>query len=412
MKVWKRLSGALLTASLLTGPSLLMPIAQADTPNIDKSVVVVGMEWTGVFRLPDDTDGTMRWSKEVSISGHCTGFFVGTSGEIATAGHCVSEEGIKSDLAWKLLDTYGTANMDLPTWHKRLMDSDVRASADGPPLLDGRVVEVVQPQDVDGVVTKLTTVQVVGWREFADGDVALLRIPNMSKPTPALEISDKQPAVGDEITSIGFPGSVADLVDVSRLRPSNKRGTVSSIQSTEKGVSVIEIDADVSKGMSGGPAINAAGEVVGLNSFGNADEPQSFNFITDGGDLKKFLISNGVTLAGPTEPTGPSHGTQSSQAEAETAGGGFSVPPWAWVVALIVVAGIIGAIAMAAKRRNPASARPAQVFSSDYPQQPYQQPYQQHTAPVTAQLPPACPGCGRAVPPDAAFCQGCGYSLS
>ena len=54
------------------------------------------------------------------------------------------------------------------------------------------------------------------------------------------------------------------------------------------------MNADISGGMSGGPTVNANGEVIGVNSFTISGEEQAFNFITDTRDLNRFLQQNGV----------------------------------------------------------------------------------------------------------------------
>jgi len=69
---------------------------------------------------------------------------------------------------------------------------------------------------------------------------------------------------------------------------------VSSRHISERGVAGLEVNADISGGMSGGPTVNANGEVIGVNSFTISGEEQAFNFITDTRDLNRFLQQNGV----------------------------------------------------------------------------------------------------------------------
>src|SRR5690606_18207623 len=92
--------------------------------------------------------------------------------------------------------------------------------------------------------------------------------------------------------------SPVEVLQDSRLRPSNTSGTITA-QQFRQGVPVYQVNADLGGGMSGGPTLNARGEVLGVNSqmtvpfFG-----QNFNVITDTGMLREFL-------RGPTAPPPP-----------------------------------------------------------------------------------------------------------
>lgn len=56
-------------------------------------------------------------------------------------------------------------------------------------------------------------------------------------------------------------------------------------------MSVYEIDAAVSQGMSGGPTVNYQGEVVGTNSFKPPEEDQRFNFVSQIARVHELLAS-------------------------------------------------------------------------------------------------------------------------
>jgi S1-C subfamily serine protease len=96
------------------------------------------------------------------------------------------------------------------------------------------------------------------------------------------------------VTCIGFPAVISDVVDRTTLnRASFKPGSVSSKQTLPTGAPVTEVSADLAPGMSGGPAVNSAAEVVGINSAG-VGTSGGFNFVTDTDDLRLFLHRNGV----------------------------------------------------------------------------------------------------------------------
>jgi serine protease Do len=99
------------------------------------------------------------------------------------------------------------------------------------------------------------TATVVGMDERHD--IAVLRIPATNLPTLLLGNSQVV-EVGEEVRAFGFPLARA-------LGPSVKvtRGTVSGIDTTAV-PPLLQIDATVNPGSSGGPLINAQGEVIGV----------------------------------------------------------------------------------------------------------------------------------------------------
>ncbi len=117
-----------------------------------------------------------------------------------------------------------------------------------------RTVQVVQPPAVEGaVITDPITVQVVDHQPFADGDLALLEANGLPEATPAPPIAEEPAAIGDPLTAIGLPDTVAAVTDVTRIRASFTSGTASSSQVSPDGVAGTEVHAELSFGMSGGP---------------------------------------------------------------------------------------------------------------------------------------------------------------
>lgn len=97
----------------------------------------------------------------------------------------------------------------------------------------------------------------------AGNDLALLRIAG-DNFTPAVFADPESIRIGDEVVAIGF------ALDLDG-GPSVTRGIVSALDRT-LGLSdgaldgLIQTDAAISSGNSGGPLVNAAGEVVGINT--------------------------------------------------------------------------------------------------------------------------------------------------
>ncbi|GIG28289.1 S1 family peptidase [Cellulomonas marina] len=325
---------------------------------LEPSVVQLYIEWKGYVAFP--TDEGSEWSDEITVPMICTGFFVSDVGQIATAGHCVDPVegrhalidaflGSMVDEGWMTPDeAAGWIGTAYANWAVEGLD----AGSD-----PQRIVYALQPEAVDGIaIEDPLAVQVVDFRAFEEGDVALLKA-DVTGTTP-LPVAEADPASGMAVTSIGFPGSVQSVVDASRVRASFKTGSVSSQQISELGVPRTEINADLSGGMSGGPTVDALGNVVGVNSS-KINGDQAFNFITDASDLHGWLTAHGVALAPlavpAPEPT--AEPVVAPQPAEPTEDEGLAT----WVLAaggsglLVLVGGIVLAVVLAGRRR-PASA--------------------------------------------------------
>lgn len=115
-------------------------------------------------------------------------------------------------------------------------------------------------------------VEVVGYD--SSRDLAVLRLPGAA-PLPAATLGQAV-RIGDPITAIG--NADGGGVPVSAPGAVTRLGVTVMTRSTADGSrnelsNLIEVDANVRPGDSGGPLVNAFGEVVGVNSAGNAVEP-------------------------------------------------------------------------------------------------------------------------------------------
>ncbi|MFI7065773.1 trypsin-like peptidase domain-containing protein [Kribbella sp. NPDC050124] len=203
------------------------------------------------------------------------------------------------------------------------------------------------------------------------------------------------PAVGTKLISIGFPAAVGRVIDENQ-RASFKTGTASSQQTSPKGVPQTEVNADLSGGMSGGPTVDEAGNVLGVNSFLLRDQ-QNFNFITDTTDLGAFLRQHGVNPVAARPGTSDT-GTTGGPLAAPAAESDSSFPWWLpGAVALLLV--LVGGVLVWYQRNR---TKPV----------PVEQPPFIGTA-IRQYGPPKPPGCDhRNNPPGARFCNFCGAPLS
>ncbi len=97
-----------------------------------------------------------------------------------------------------------------------------------------------------------------------NNDVALLKVKGVSGLTPATLAKPGSAQLGDDVVAIGFALNLDG-------GPSVTRGIVSALDRTlesDNGVldGLIQTDAAISSGNSGGPLVNAQGEVIGMDT--------------------------------------------------------------------------------------------------------------------------------------------------
>jgi hypothetical protein len=122
-------------------------------------------------------------------------------------------------------------------------------------------------------------------------------------PTVALADTASTLQPGDEVVALGFPGTSRDALQTGVTQPNKVFGRVSNIR--PQGTSnLIEVDANIEPGMSGGPVIDDSGRVVGLISFSlvQASGESGAKYLRTIDDIKAALADAGVTPArGPVD---------------------------------------------------------------------------------------------------------------
>ena len=123
--------------------------------------------------------------------------------------------------------------------------------------------------------------------DFTRDDVAILHANLTDTPSATLDNSNTV-AVMDTLTVIGFPGNGDATYDPTNLlTPSVNTATVSAIKENDDGSTLIQVGGNIEHGDSGGPALDANGNIVGVVSFGGPD-PQG---------VTAFLRSSNSALA-------------------------------------------------------------------------------------------------------------------
>ena len=159
----------------------------------------------------------------------------------------------------------------------------------------------------------------------------------------ALMLANSGAKQGDAVFAVGFP-SAADILSDKEAHTSEDAtitdGIVSAIREvtvTKYGAptTVLQINAAINSGNSGGPLFNAAGEVVGINTYGIGDSQGIFGAI-DVSEIKAFLADNSITILEST-----TNGTNEG-----------AIPIVVAIVAAIVVACIIFFIVLLRKKKQ------------------------------------------------------------
>ncbi len=122
----------------------------------------------------------------------------------------------------------------------------------------------------------------------AQNDLALLKSPSVSS-TVAIFRSGRGVRVGDSVVAIGFPfrglGLVASEANVTA-------GTISALAGPGDDTRILQITVPVQVGNSGGPLLDASGNVVGVIFAKNS--PQNITLAINTRVAQAFLDANGV----------------------------------------------------------------------------------------------------------------------
>lgn len=128
-------------------------------------------------------------------------------------------------------------------------------------------------------------------------DVAILKLTKKHE-YPTIRVGDdKEMRVGDQVFALGYPAVATfhPLISEESLSEATlTRGLVSAKKNMKDGWEVLQTDASITHGNSGGPVLNEYGEVIGLATFGSIDyqrnaEVQGMNFIVPVTIVKEFI---------------------------------------------------------------------------------------------------------------------------
>lgn len=145
----------------------------------------------------------------------------------------------------------------------------------------------------------------VGGGGMSGRDLALLQVE--AAEMPAFSLGKSQGLkLGDPLRILGFPGVVLThelLNSTAKVEASVTSGAVSGFKQDVSNQPVIQTDAPAAWGNSGGPVIDARGEVIGVLTFVSlAPGPegalvQGFNFVIPAEAVREFVKGTPVDLA-------------------------------------------------------------------------------------------------------------------
>ncbi|MEI9966733.1 MAG: serine protease [Candidatus Moraniibacteriota bacterium] len=211
-----------------------------------------------------------------------SGFAISQEGYIATNAHVVSSEATKQELATdsafqglfagalslddeemqSFLDQEGEAFAQ-EVLRFVLENSTFDLSTEAHVLRPGTSTSDFKKNFEEGVVAEIISAH----QGFLQGesDVALLRI--AEGPLPALRLGAGSVSGGEKVYILGYPAT-AELGQSDSREPTLTDGIVSAFRKDEQGgEDLIQTDAKISEGSSGGPLLNAEGEVIGIITF-------------------------------------------------------------------------------------------------------------------------------------------------
>ncbi|MGL5826837.1 MAG: trypsin-like peptidase domain-containing protein, partial [Nocardioides sp.] len=271
-------------------------------PLLQPSIVYESVTWTGyVYETAPKIRKYLDDGNQFSVTTQCTGFVVNPDGWIGTAGHCVDpkegKELVKRAAAeWAIATDFYEQSFTVddlvgPSDTFRVDTID----ADGSSVRNtvGRDVRVAWAASVSGEETvKSKPARVAGFKSAGVGDVALLRVDESGLNSVQLAESDQEPEVSSPVVSIGYPAIIESYTDPD-LTPSFNNGTVSAVKTVgDELLTVYQVSASLSGGMSGGPTVDPAGTVLGINS--SAFPGESFNYAVPADLLRELMASTGV----------------------------------------------------------------------------------------------------------------------
>jgi len=276
--------------------------AEKRAMELNPAVVLVSVKYqvNGKFQVGGETVSF----GPAAVGGTGSGFVYRPDGYIITNGHVVSDAQMKDVAAQDALRQYIRSailtGIVIPTYQQR---KQTPPSGTVPEMISAVHLEAYYTTPVLSVFLANGAEYRADTKVFSDPidrggkDVAILKINAGNLPTVKLGDSNNV-HIQEPVTVIGYPGAasnsgIALLSENSRLIPSVTNGHVSAVKTMVGQDAVIQSDAVIGHGNSGGPAFNDANEVIGIATFKSTAEA-GYNFFVPINTAMEFVNSTGT----------------------------------------------------------------------------------------------------------------------
>lgn len=178
-------------------------------------------------------------------------------------------------------------------WTEKNIGSGFIVSQDGWIVTNKHVVFVSQSHFAYSVLmSDGKSYPVTSIKKDSSGDMAMLKIDAQGLSPIKLADSDKV-QLGQSVIAIGSPNGEPNTVTTGVVTGLNKE--VSINKPTPGHLShVIQIDAPLKHGNSGGPLFNEKGEVIGMNTAGDEEGNEEIGYAIPANEIKAFIGTNNL----------------------------------------------------------------------------------------------------------------------
>jgi len=259
-----------------------------------------------LFKTPERffTRGAETRTAQAGFGASGSGLVISPDGYVVTNAHVVDldDEETAQGLVFNAIEKFAKADIEgFEQTISRLLNATLRDETKAR-LFEGLARYYAQFAKISGVSTKMNVVTgstgtknepklISHEAKLVDGglgepgtgnDVAVLKMDGSDFPTLSLARSLDASGIrtGSDLYILGFPGKTTTFAGFSLqsvVEPSETSGRVSALRDMKDKDGrarwhVVETDATINHGNSGGPAFNDRGDVVGLATFGLKDQ--------------------------------------------------------------------------------------------------------------------------------------------
>jgi serine protease Do len=243
---------------------------------------------------------------ETGAGGSGSGFIVHPDGAILTSGHVVAPTRDAIQLRRELLKNGAIAALvrHFPVetlravYREEALDRHVARLAAAGSLSQIKVVTQVELSNGETLPYRI-----VRWSPSLNErgvDLALLQVDR--RELPSLTLGDSSSLrIGQAIFAVGYPAVASSSDEViggwlsreSDLEATFNPGTITALKRNVANTPVLQSNVAIYRGNSGGPAVNARGDVVGISTWGHTDAEQ-IKFLVPVNVAVEFLAGAGV----------------------------------------------------------------------------------------------------------------------